>query len=74
MPLVGSPLATAIKNAVAAIPEANRNYDAVWNAVGDAIVNYIKANAVVTLQSGSIATGVTVGGASVPVTGTGLIS
>jgi hypothetical protein len=74
MALSGSNLATAIKNAVAAIPEANRNYDAVWNAVGDAIVAYITANAVVTLQAGSVATGVTAGGVSVPVTGTGLIT
>lgn len=74
MALSGANLATAIKSAVAAIPEDSRNYDAVWNAVGNAIVAYITDNAVVTLQAGSIATGVTAGPASVPVTGTGLIS
>lgn len=68
MAMVGSGLAAAVKAAVAAIPEANRDHDAVWDAVGDAIINYIKANAQVIVTSVS---GVTTGaGVSGPGTGT----
>lgn len=71
MPMTGSGLATAVKAAVASIPLEDRDHDAVWNAIGDAIVTYIKANATVTVTG--TASGVTVGGAAVPVTGSGTI-
>jgi hypothetical protein len=66
--MTGSGLAAAVKSAVAAIPAANRDHDTVWNAIGDAIVTFIQANAVVTVASVS---GVTTGpGVSGPGTGT----
>lgn len=65
MPMTGPGLATFVKNAIAAIPEDSRDHDAVWNAIGDAIVTYIQTNAVVT---GTAAT-VTVGVGTAPVTG-----
>ena len=68
MPMVGSGLAAAVKAAVAAIPEADRDHDAVWNAIGDAIVTYIQANANVVVASVSGET--TGGGVSGPGTGT----
>lgn len=67
----GSGLATQIKNAIAALAAEDRDFDTVWNTVGTAVVDYIKAHAVVTLNGDCIATGVTAGVASVPVTGTG---
>lgn len=68
MPMTGAGLAAAVKAAVASIPEADRDHDAVWNAVGDAIVTFIQSNAVVTIASVS---GVTTGpGVSGPGVGT----
>lgn len=68
MPLLGSGLASAVKTAVAAIPQDERTHDAVWNAIGDAIVTYITTNAVVVVASVSGVT--TGGGTSGPGTGT----
>ncbi len=73
MPMTGPNLATAVKNAISAIDPEDRNFDAVWNAVGSAIVAYITTNALVTLTVAT-ATGVTAGPAAVPVTGVGVIS
>jgi hypothetical protein len=70
MPMVGSGLAAVIKSAVSAIPEAGRTHDAVWNAIGDAIVTYIQANAVVTVAVAS-ATALT---PAAPGTGVGVIT
>ncbi len=68
MPMVGSTLATLIKSAIAGIDEGDRDHDAVWNAIGDAIVSFIASNAVVTVTS---VAGVTPGiGVSGPGVGT----
>lgn len=68
MPMTGPGLATAVKNAIAAIPQDERTHDAIWDAIGAAIVSFIQANAVVTVASVS---GVTTGpGVSGPGTGT----
>lgn len=73
MSMLGSGLATAVKSAIAAIPNP-KDHDAVWNAIGDAIVNYIIANAHVTVAVTSVS-GVTTGaGVSGAGTGTGTIS
>ena len=70
MALTGSGLASAVKSAIGTIPEDSRDHDAVWDAVGTAIINYIKANAVVNVVSVS---GVTTG-AGVSGPGTGVIT
>ena len=68
MAMTGAGLAAAVKAAVAAIAPEDRDHDAVWNAVGDAIVTFIQTNAVVTVASVS---GVTTGaGVSGPGAGT----
>lgn len=73
MPMTGANLAAAVKNEIAAIPADARTHDAVWNAIGSAIVAYITANALVTITTAT-ATGVTAGPAAVPVTGVGVIT
>jgi len=62
MPLVGDDLATAVNNAIAALSEEDkRNMEEVRKAEMNAIVDYFKANAVVsttvvgTLPSGPVA-------------------
>ena len=71
MPMVGSALATQIKSAIAALPDP-KSHDDVWNAIGDAIVAFITANALVTVTG--TAAGVTAGPSAAEVTGTGTIS
>lgn len=67
MPMTGSGLATAVKNAIAGVSDKS-DHNAVWNAIGTAIVAYITANALVTVTSVS---GVTTGaGVSGPGAGT----
>lgn len=72
MAMTGAGLAAAVKAAVASIPEGERDHDAVWNAIGDAIVTFIKTNAQVAVTG--TATGAVGGGAGVPVVGTGTLS
>lgn len=68
MAMTGSGLASAVKSAIQGIDEGDRDFDAVWTAIGDAIINYIKTNAVVNVTS---VAGVTAGGGvSGPGTGT----
>lgn len=68
MAMTGAGLASAVKAAISGIPEDSRDHDAVWNAVGDALVAYIKTNAQVVVTSVSGVT--TGGGVSGPGTGT----
>lgn len=70
MAMTGSGLAALIKSTLDAIDPSERDHDAVWNGIGDAIVAYIQANATVTVISVS---GVTTG-AGVSGAGTGTIS
>lgn len=73
MPMVGTALATAIKAAIAGVPDP-KTYDAVWNTVAAAIVSYIQTNATVAVTVTSVSgvtAGVAVSGAG---TGTGIIS
>ena len=72
MAMTGPNLATALKNAIGAIAADQRSFDAVWNAIGAALVTYITTNATVTVTG--TATGVTAGAASAPVAGTGTVS
>lgn len=66
--MTGAGLASQVKSAIQAIDPEDRDFDAVWNAIGDAIITFIQANATVTVTSVS---GVTTGaGVSGPGTGT----
>lgn len=68
MALSGTVLAALIRSKIAAIPVAERDHEGMWNAIGDAIVEHIKAAGVVVVASVS---GVTTGaGTSGPGTGT----
>jgi hypothetical protein len=72
MSMTGPALASAIKSAITALDPASRSFDAVWNTVAQAIIDYIHTNAVV---SGAVTvtsvSGVTAGAAaSGPGTGT----
>lgn len=73
MAMTGAGLATAIKNAIEAVSEENRDYDAMWSAIAGAIVSYIQANAqVATTVTVTSVNGVTTGGGvSGPGAGTG---
>lgn len=60
MALNGDTLGLALSAAVQALSQAQKeNLDTVWKTIGNAIVDHIKTNAVVTVSSVS---GVTVGG------------
>lgn len=66
MPMLGVDMADAIKAAIEA--ESDKSFDQMWSTIATAIVDYIKANAVVNVTSVS---GITVGGGvSGPGTGT----
>ena len=65
MPLIGSALGAAMKSAVDGVADKS-DRDAVFEAMGTAIVNYFKANAVVTVS----VIGVTTGPATLPAAGT----
>lgn len=72
--VLGLAIQTAIADAVAAHPESSdAQRTAIWKNIGEAIVAHIQG-ATVTIAAGSIATGVTAGAATVPVTGTAVIS
>ena len=72
MPMTGSGLASAVKSAISAIPMEERTHDAIWDAIGTALVSFIQSNATVTVTG--TANGVTAGLAAVPVTGSGTIT
>ncbi len=63
MAMVGSALSTVIKAAIASIPENERSHDAIWDAIGDALVTFIQTNATVAVISVSgVTTGIGVSG------------
>ena len=66
-------MSSAIKSAIQGLSEETRDFDEMWDAIGDAIVTYIQSNAVVsTSVAVTSVSGVTTGvGASGPGTGTG---
>lgn len=70
--MTGEGLASAIKTAIAEVPEGGRDFDAMWNAIATAIVTYIQTNAVVSSNVAvTSVSGVTTGaGVSGPGTGT----
>ena len=75
MPMTGAGLKEAITDAIQGnLGENERTFDAVWLEVATAIVNYIKANAVVSgAVSVTSVSGVTTGG-GVSGPGTGSMS
>jgi hypothetical protein len=82
MSMNATTLGAAIKSAIQSSgdPSLASNAQAVTsitdlaNAIASAVVAHIQSHAVVTLAAGCLATGVTSGGATAPVTGTGTIS
>ena len=72
--VLGASILDAIGDAVAAYPESSADQRAeIWKRIGAAIVTHIQG-ATVTINVGSVATGVTAGPAAVPVTGTATIT
>ena len=72
--VLGAAIQAAVDAAVAANPTANEAQRAeIWKAIGGAIVAHVQG-ATVTIALGSTANGVTAGVATVPVTGSAVIT
>lgn len=74
MPLVDAGLGAAIKTAIITangVPTDDAKLTSFCNALGMAIVEYIKANAIVTITQAIVTSGAGAGGT---VTGTGTVS
>jgi len=73
MPMTQASLLTRLKAAlgIAETPEGQAIQDEVLGKIAGAIIEEIQTNGVVTVTVSGTATGVTVGGAAVPVAGTG---
>jgi hypothetical protein len=75
MALSGSGLAAVMKSTIQSIPESNRDFDTVWNAIGEAIITYIKDNAEITIdQRVSFVNGVQAGSGIIPIEGTCILT
>lgn len=73
MAMSGSGLSSEIRSAIAALADP-KDHNAIWDAIGAAIINHIKNNASVAVTVTSV-TGVTTGtGVSGAGSGTGTIS
>ncbi len=74
MPLSASVLGPLLQSNIDALSDDDkRNRAAVFEAMAAAIITHITSAGLVTLTA-AVATGVTAGGAAVPVTGIGVIS
>ncbi|HEY6018424.1 MAG TPA: hypothetical protein VIY48_00535 [Candidatus Paceibacterota bacterium] len=75
MALSGTLLGDAIKSSIDGLTDAQKqDRTQLFEAMGTAIVNYIKTNALVTVAVASVSGVTPGGGASGPGTGTGTIS
>lgn len=75
--VLGAALWNRVKSTQSFAPALTSDQDAaglaLWTDIADELINHIKANAVVTVTS-AVATGVTSGPSTAPVTGTGVVS